>query len=228
MRQTKEVIATAYFPVKVYPIKGKDISPMNGRKVKVELDDNIELSFYVTHKNYSRLITEATGELVYPNSVFDGLSISWYSGKFSSHKYPHGVGTLGNPILPLRDFAHSSWPFGSKMIVKNCQAPSRVWYRGDDFGQEQPDNRVDLYTPEKRDLYRPMKIEVEFPKEIRKTRSGVIKLVQAKLNEILGCRLVIDGIEGPNTLGAVEDFNLITSKSYLSACDAELFFEIQT
>lgn len=224
MRKTREVIATAYFPVPIYPSFEHD----RAVKTNIELEKDVNLSLFIKRKNYKALILEASGFIKSPKSVFDGLSISYYDGRFTATGYPFGVGNKGNPIFPLRDFAHSSWPFGTKMVIKNNQAPAKTWYKGDIFGKEQPKNRVDLYTPEKRDIYRPMKVGIEFPKNIESSRKGIISLVQKGLNETMSSNLKIDGIEGPNSLQALREYNLVCGECFLSLCDSKLFFEIQT
>jgi hypothetical protein len=217
------VIATCYYPISLHP------TSKNAYRV-YELsasNEHFSLQMYVSRKEQKQYIMEGTGIIRHKCDTFNNVCISRYGGKNHISKYDFGVGNFANPIYPGRDFANNHLPFGTRLEIKDKQLGlSQYYYRGDVFGRDEPINRVDIYHSSPYQLYKPISCELVVPKAVHSTRKEVIKFVQMKLNSIMRASLVVDGIEGPNTMFVLTDFNSHYNTCFESVCDSELIFEL--
>lgn len=136
---------------------------------KVKFQGGGDLEVYVEARKHYHAAIEAS-------AVLDLTALSPDAGRLGiclqpGHTWlcrpdaPYGVGNRSNPLVPGRDAAHSSWPFGTAFLwappdqVSHLFRP--VMYVGDVFGSTQPSNRIDLFIGEPGHAWGKRKIRVK-------------------------------------------------------------------
>jgi hypothetical protein len=196
----------------------------------------------VTNEDYEKMVVEGSAILdisalcPYPQPA---ISISRHSKRFYCYNFaPFGIGRLVNSIEPFVDCANNFMPFGTQLIFdatdKDLQkdefhpAHFNPWYVGDSFGKSNAANqrdRVDLFTTRKIRINQTCIAKVTEPTLVSDTHKELIINTQKMLNKKFNSALTVDGIEGPNTLTALNKaarrFNVPVPRS---CANSELYF----
>ncbi len=203
---------TAYYP---YDLKAL-VDYIGAERVEVESDAG-GIVFHAMPEDIKRAKVEASArvDLSAWDSGAGSIGIGWNKSRWKTWPWaPWGIGSRVNALVPWRDVASNSMPFGTQLIfpaVSGYPELRGVLYVADAFGGSQPDDRLDLFFARPGEKFR-REIRARVLKPWEGTEQHPIDPspalgAQQCLNLLAyeganGQPLKADGIPGPQTMHA--------------------------
>ena len=197
---------TAYWP---FELKAQEV----GVPLTVERDAGM-LVCLVDQEDLNRAKIEASARL--DLSEWDreagSIGIGWNKKRWKSWPWaPYGIGSRVNALVPWRDVASNSLPFGAQLVFPKIDGFLEfrgVAYVADAFGSAQPSDRLDLFFQRPAGKFRrSMRCRVTGPwngVDSNPTLGAQQALNKLRYEGANGDSLIEDGLFGANTAHALE------------------------